>query len=152
VSIVQPVRCRFIFVTISTWRSWSPSILPTFSSGVPSPLRGANRLTILFDVNGDGKDNFIAPFIDGGLGEVSGLPFAVAWIINPSTGTAIDSPLGTEKPTPSTLSFQLRANAFADLFGNSYRTDRLRLAFTSRDGNQRDRIPNHGWIRVVSQP
>ena len=83
VTVVQPVRCCFMFVTISTWRSWSPSMLPTFSSGVPSRLRGANRLTMLFDVNGDGKADFIAPFIDGGLGEVSGLPFAVAWIIKP---------------------------------------------------------------------
>jgi len=151
VRIVQPVRCCFFSVTISTWGDWSDKLLPTFSSGIPSPLRGKNRLTVLYDVNGDRKPDFIGRIIYAGQGE-SGNPTAVLWIIHPATRTSFDHPLGVERPTASSASFLSPVDVFQYLFGNIQGTKTLRLAFTSVIGTHRDRIPNYGWIRVVSRP
>ena len=151
VTVVQPARF-VLSTTISTWSGWSNKILPTFSSGVPSRLLGKNLLSVLYDVNGDGKTDFIGRIIYGGQGE-SGTPIADLWIIRPATRTAFDHPLGVERPTPSSASFLSPFDVFHYLFsGHIQGTKTLHLAFTSLSGTHRDRIPNRGWIRLVFRP
>jgi hypothetical protein len=142
----------FVTTTLYTWRGWSNAILPTFSSGVPSRLKGKNRLAVLYDVNGDGKTDFIGRFSYGGKSE-SGTPIGSIWIIDLSTLVAFDSPLSLVRPHPSSASFYSPMEVFDFLFwGRTQGTKTLHLAFTSLSGTHRDRIPNKGWISLVFRP
>jgi hypothetical protein len=145
VKVVQPVWCAAYVLTVSMWTPWSFKLLPT------SPLRGKNRLTMLFDRNRDGKpDDVTGAFIYAGLGDARPVPTAVLRIIQPTTHSSLD-PIGLERPTPASAWFRMDYNVFDALMGNHQGTQVLRVAFTSVYGTHRDRIPNHGWIRLVSR-
>jgi hypothetical protein len=143
VKIVKPVRCSIFDLTVAMWAPWSFKLLPNFSGGIFSPLRGKNRLTLLFDRNKDGKpDNVTGVFIDDG-------PGAVLEIIQPSTQSSLD-PIGLQRPTPASVRFRIDGDVLDALMGNYEGTTVLRIAFTSVFGTHHDRIPNSGWIHLVS--
>lgn len=126
-------RGALLILTISTYGEWSSTLLRSGGNGPSGPLAGKNRLTVLYDVNGDGKADFSGRIVYRGR--------LAMWITGKNQAF---EPVPVSRPT--------RSSAFlthpVDVLFSGKGTKTLRLAITSIDGAARDRMPNHGWISV----
>jgi hypothetical protein len=124
--------CR---TTISTWGPWKSGVV---RGGNYAP--GKNRLAVLYAFNGDTKTDLTGYLISerGGL------------ILFTSSTTA-----GNLTPRPaarrglSRVVVDLCDFLFTDNLDT--RPTSIRVAFRSVDGAHRDRMPNHGWLRLHSK-
>jgi hypothetical protein len=122
-------------VTLSTYGRWASRLLLYSRNGTSGPLPGRNKLTVLYDVDGDGRADFTGRIVYKGR--------LALWI----TGrNAAYEPVPVSRPTRSSASFVHPVDIF---FKNPGRTETVRLAFRSVTGRVVDRMPNRGWIPVV---
>ena len=117
-------------VTISTWASWSSTILEG-SNYVP----GKRKLVVLYDLNGDGKTDL--------TGYVIFTSNAYLYLFMDSPDGKL-APASAHRASPSGVTVSL-CQPLLDLVPPP-RT--VRVAFASVNGTHRDRMPNRGWIRL----
>ena len=131
-SVEAAGRTTFIQVTITTWDGWRPRLL----AGKPN-RPGRNRLTVLYDVNGDKRADFRGRVIYAG-GRLS------LWLSG--RGSQFDA-VGVHRPNRRTVTFThpvdvlLKARAAHDIF----------VAVTSKTCRTScsDRAPNgRRWLTV----
>jgi hypothetical protein len=121
---------RSCLVTISTWGSWSSTILQG-ANYVP----GKNKLLVLYDLNGDNKADL--------TGYVIFVSNAYLYLfITTSDGNL--APAGASRPTPSSIAVPV----CRPLFDLQSIPRTVRVAFESVNRTHRDRMPNRGWIRL----
>jgi hypothetical protein len=121
---------RSCLVSISTWGSWSSTILQG-ANYVP----GKNRLLVLYDLNGDNEVDL--------TGYVIFVSNAYLYLfISTSDGNL--PPAGGTRPTPSSIAVPV----CRPLFGLQSIPRTVRVAFESVNRTHRDRMPNRGWIRL----
>lgn len=121
---------RSCLVTISTWGSWSSTILEG-SNYTP----GKSKLLVLYDLNGDNR-----PDLTGYVIFVSNAYLYL--FIRASDGNL--PPAGGSRPTPSSIAVRV----CQPLFGLQSIPRTPRVAFESVNGRHHDRMPNRGWIRL----
>jgi hypothetical protein len=121
---------RSCLVSISTWGSWSSTILEG-SNYTP----GKNKLLVLYDLNGDNR-----PDLTGYIIFVSNAYLYL--FIRASDGTL--APAGGSRPTPSSIAVPV----CRPLFDLQSIPTHVRVAFESVNRTHRDRMPNRGWIRL----
>jgi hypothetical protein len=117
-------------VTISTWGSWSSTILQG-ENYVP----GKNKLLVLYDLNGDNK-----PDLTGQI--IFVFNHYLYLFIKASDGNLRPGP--ATRTTPSSIAVQV----CAPLFDLESIPKAVRVAFESVNRTHRDRMPNRGWIRL----
>jgi hypothetical protein len=121
-------------LSIGTYAQWPSKLLQSSGNGPSGPRPGLERLTVLYDVNGDGKADFTGRIVyRGGL---------ALWITGRSSAF---EPVPVKRPTRSSASFVHPVDV---LFPGSHRKT-LRIAITSVTSAGLDRMPNRGWMRVV---
>jgi hypothetical protein len=121
---------RSCLVSISTWSSWSSTILEG-SNYTP----GKNKLLVLYDLNGDNR-----PDLTGNVIFVSNSYLYL--FIRASDGNL--PPAGGSRPTPSSIAVPV----CRPLFDLQSLPTNVRVAFESVNRKHRDRMPNRGWIRL----
>ena len=123
-----------ILVTIGTWERWPAKLLA--GNG---PQQGSKRLTVLYDVNGDGKADYRGRIISNG-GRLA------LWISGRGRNF---EPIPVRRPTRSSVAFTHPTDVLV-----KNETKKLLLAFTSKTCTHgcADRMPNRGWIPVVFKP
>jgi len=122
-------------VTLSTYGRWASRLLLYSKNGTSGPLPGKNKLTVLYDVNGDGKADFTGRIVYKGR--------LALWITGRSSAF---EPVPVSRPSRTSAAFTHPVDVF---FKNPGGTRTLRLAFRSSTGTAVDRMPNRGWIPVV---
>jgi hypothetical protein len=121
---------RSCVVTISTWGSWSSTILQG-ANYVP----GKNKLLVLYDLNGDNKVDL--------TGYIIFVSNAYLYLfISTSDGNL--APAGASRPTPSSVAVPV----CRPLFDLQSIPRTVRVAFESVNRTRRDRMPNRGWVRL----
>jgi hypothetical protein len=121
---------RSCLVSISTWGSWSSTILEG-SNYTP----GKSKLLVLYDLNGDNK-----PDLTGQI--IFVFNNYLYLFIRASDGNL--APAGGSRPTPSSIAVPV----CRPLFGLQSIPRTVRVAFESVNRTHRDRMPNRGWIRL----
>jgi hypothetical protein len=121
-------------LTVTTYGPWASKLLRSGSSGPAGPRPGLDRLTVLYDVNGDGKADF--------TGRIVYRSKLALWLTG--RGSSFE-PIPVKRPTGSSVSFVHPVDAFFP--GGHVKT--VRLAITSVTSAGLDRLPNRGWIRVA---
>jgi hypothetical protein len=123
-----------IRVTVSTWDRWPAKLLA--GNG---PQQGAKRLTVLYDVTGDGKPDYRGRIVYNG-GRLA------LWISG--RGSHFE-PVRVTRPTRSSVAFTHPTDVMV-----KNETKKLFLAFTSKTCARgcADRLPNRGWIPVLFKP
>ncbi|MGN6430997.1 MAG: hypothetical protein ACTHNB_09745 [Gaiellaceae bacterium] len=121
---------RTCLVTISTWGSWSSTILQG-ENYVP----GKNKLLVLYDLNGDNK-----PDLTGQI--IFVFNHYLYLFIKASDGNL--RPGSATRTTPSSVAVQV----CGPLFDLQSIPTTVRVAFESVNRTHRDRMPNRGWIRL----
>jgi hypothetical protein len=125
---------KLLRLTISTYGPWDSKLLRSEGMGTSRPPLGRNRLTVLYDVNRDGKADFTGRIVYRGKLSM--------WI--GGKGSAFE-PVPVSRPNPSSV----RLVHPVDVLFSGGGTKTLRLAITSMNGTHRDRLPDHGWITLV---
>ena len=136
---------QLLHFTITTYDGWASSMLQG-KNGSAGPMAGRNAMTVLYDVNKDGRADY-----QGKL-----LYFQKHLRLWISGKRSNFEPLPVKRPNSKTASFTHPV----DVFYRTPGTKTLRLAVTSMDrdsvgcglpvlGGCKDRIPNSGWIPVV---
>ena len=123
-----------IRLTIGTWDRWSPKLLA--GNG---PSQGSKRLTVLYDVDGDGKADYRGRIVYNG-GRLA------LWLSGRGSNF---EPVRVTRPTRSSVAFTHPTDVML-----TSKTQTILLAFTSK-GCARgctDRMPNRGWIPVPFKP
>jgi hypothetical protein len=121
---------RSCLVTISTWGSWSSTILEG-SNYAP----GKKKLLVLYDLNGDNKADL--------TGYIIFVSNAYLYLfISTSDGNL--APARGSRPTPSSIAVPV----CTPLFGLQSIPRTPRVAFESVNRRHHDRMPNRGWIRL----
>jgi hypothetical protein len=121
---------RTCLVTISTWGSWSSTILQG-ENYVP----GKNKLLVLYDLNGDNKPDLTGQII---------------FVFNNYLYLFIRASNGNLRPGPATRTTpsSVAVQVCAPLFDLESVPTTVRVAFESVNRTHRDRMPNRGWIRL----
>ena len=124
-------------LTVSTYGPWASRLLRS-GNGPSGPRVGLNALVVYYDVNGDGKTDYIGRIVyRGGL-----------FVRITGKGKAFE-PVPVSRPTPSSASFTHPVDALFPEGAPSPR--KLRLAVVSLY-RKRDRAPNKGWLTVTFGP
>jgi hypothetical protein len=127
---------KLLHFTITTYDSWASKVLQASGPGTSHPSPGTNRLTVLYDRNGDGRADFTGVI-------VYWQKHLSLWISGKSSNF---EPLPVKRPTAKSASFTHPVDVF---FKTPKGTKTLGIAVTSRYEGVKDRIPNHGWMKVV---
>jgi hypothetical protein len=123
--------------TLTTYDAWASKILQG-RFGASRPAAGPNAMTVLYDVNRDGRADYTGRIVY--FQKYLGL-----WISGVHRMSNFE-PLPVKRPTAKSASFIHPVDIF---WSPSTGTKTLGIAVTSRYGGARDRIPNHGWMKVV---
>ena len=95
---------------------------------------GKSRLTVLYDVNGDGRADFTGRIVYRGRLSL--------WITGRRQSFEL---VPVSRPTPTSAYFVHRV----DVLFSGRETKTLVIAITSVNGTHRDRMPDKGWAPVV---
>lgn len=125
-----------IHFSIATYDGWASKILQGGGMGNSGPLAGQNRLTVLYDRNGDGKADYTGRMI---YWQKS----LALWISGRNSNF---EPLPVRRLDTKNAFFTHPVDIF---FKTPKGTKTLGIAVTSRYEGARDRIPNSGWMKVV---
>jgi hypothetical protein len=126
-------------LTIRTYTKW-PSGLLKGKIGPSGPIGGRNQLTVLYDVNKDGRADYKGRilYFHGSLSE---------WIKGRHSSF---EPVPVKRPNGKSAALRHPVDVFYKTPGK--KTLRLKVTSVDRDDCSRacrDRIPNHGWMPVV---
>lgn len=129
--------------SVTTYEGWASKILQSSRIGSSGPVPGPNRLTVLYDSNGDGRADYTGRI-------VYWQKHLSMWITGRRSAF---EPVPVKRPSAKSASFVHPVDVF---FRTPKGTKTLRLAVTSRYVDSgacasacKDRIPNVKWMPVV---
>ena len=128
-----------IAVSLTTYESWSSSVLASASAG----KQGANRVTILYDVDLDGKADYRGRVISAG----GSLTLFIS-----GQGSQFE-PVPVERPDSTSAQYVHPVEVFFTSFFRPIKGGEIQLQAQTAYQGAEDQAPDAGrWLRVSTNP